>query len=537
MAAQIHRDEMDEYFELWLDIDNDQQRENLLDAGFDSVETIAKRNTDFAHKVCQLVRKNGAGGAAGKNASIATEESLTLLILLQRLNYICERDVDFDQADEETLERVNNWFDQVKQNEPKEGIKPFTEGANKKIWFESIENYFAAKAGPSGVPLSYVIRDDAGLPAEDPGFGVPDFDHEVATRGRHNGHFWENDNKTVWNDIKDAVHGTTAWSTIKRFARTKNGRDAFRALELTFMGNDVRLLLSRRADNVLNMAVYDGKSKNWTWEKHVDRLRNAFQDLEAAGNPHTPRMQVQKLNNSFQFLPLAHVPSLIDNDARYQADFERAQGFIKGQLASLRLKNASINKRTIAGLGTNEEEEGEEEETQQPVQARIKKAKRKLAKLQAKIRKGSKKLDAAKKRSGSGKIKEGQPGAYVSAEEWQKMTPEQKTKAREARLKAGIKPRSSIKSITTKPDEEEKVEVEESEAEPEEEKKRPASKISTIRQVPKSLLKAPSIKRVKTTQREDYYAINGSQAKRVGFSATATVRKFKAKGAGEEEEI
>ena len=51
------------------------------------------------------------------------------------------------------------------------------------------------------------------------------------------------------------------------------------------------------------------------------------------------------------------------------------------------------------------------------------------------------------------------------------------------------------------------------------------------------MLKAPSIKRVKTTQREDYYAINGSQAKRVGFSATATVRKFKAKGAGEEEEI
>ena len=79
MAAQIHRDEMDEYFELWLDIDNDQQRENLLDAGFDSVETIAKRNTDFAHKVCQLVRKNGAGNAAARNVSIATEDSLTQL--------------------------------------------------------------------------------------------------------------------------------------------------------------------------------------------------------------------------------------------------------------------------------------------------------------------------------------------------------------------------------------------------------------------------------------------------------------------------
>ena len=80
---------MEEYLEHWVGIQDDDQINNILEAGFNDTHYIAKQDPSYAHDVCQLVRKNGEGGAPGRNVSVATEKTLTNLILLQRLNYMC----------------------------------------------------------------------------------------------------------------------------------------------------------------------------------------------------------------------------------------------------------------------------------------------------------------------------------------------------------------------------------------------------------------------------------------------------------------
>ena len=57
------------------------------------------------------------------------------------------------------------------------------DACNKRDWFESIRNYLSMKKGAMGVPLSYVIRDKHNVPQEDPGFGSPDFEEELTSKG------------------------------------------------------------------------------------------------------------------------------------------------------------------------------------------------------------------------------------------------------------------------------------------------------------------------------------------------------------------
>ena len=113
------------------------------------------------------------------------------------------------------------------------------------------------------------------------------------------------------------------------------------------------------------------------------------------------------------------------------------------------------------------------------------------------------------------------------------MSDDEKTKAREARLKKGIQ--SRIKSISTL--------KQDSDTEDKETNAPvggdPKSQISTIRQVPflpQSLLKAATIKRVATTQRDEYYAVSRNKLRRVEISPEVTVRTIKGTGADSSKE-
>ena len=257
---------------------------------------------------------------------------------------------------------------------------------------DTVRGHFA-KIGPSGVPLSYVIRDSADIPPHDLGFAFPDLDQDIADRGRHDGIFWPADNKSVWSDLRLICHGTDLWNTIRRFEKSKNGRGAFVAMQLTLEGDDIRQLMARKAETVVNYAVFDGRSKNWTLDKHVDRFREAQQDLEASGNPMTEESMVRKLLNSFQHPQLGHVTTIVDTTPRLKYNFEAAQAFLKGQLAALKLKNSN-NHRSIAQVETLEE--GSVEEKKETLRAKLKAAKSKLKSNEAKLKRASKKNTAIK---------------------------------------------------------------------------------------------------------------------------------------------
>ena len=499
---------MDEYLEHGLEVDNEEMRDRIQTAGFSTLPSLIKRKPDFAHKVCQVVRKSTGGDAEEKDVSVDVEEGMRKLILFARYTYLVQREMEYDLADVDNLDALDAWFDQLKKNEPTEQVAPFTDGANKKAWFESILSYLGVKTGESGVPLLYVVREESDLPTGDPGFGTPSFDEEIQSRGRHNGHFWRGDNKMVWLIVKALTEGTSAWTTIKSYARSNDGRGAFLALLEAYMGVDIKLLLMKRAETTLANAVFDGKSKSWTWTKHTGRLRESFEDMAASGQELTGRMQVTKLLATFQFEPLKHLASTIETSPEYRDNFQRTAAFIQGQINALRLKNGSTN-RTLAGVETLESDDMELDVSRGNTTAKLKQAKRKLKQMKSKLKMVKKKNLAAKfeKTNKATRFNKSNPGAYIPAAEWKKLTPEQQAAARKAREAVGI-PTRKIGALTGgKPDDRDKSDEEDGLVDEQEQPPILLPQKQTIREVPKHLLKAPTYKPVDLTQRSKLYNV------------------------------
>ena len=228
---------MSDYLENTLGVDNVIMRSRLIRSGFKLPDTVATKKITWVKSVCYTIRKQ-SGTAVTKEISMELEENLDWFVKWCIYMYLTQRNLDLDEATLDHIREIGTWYDQL-QDDPDESIvDKFTDGCSKREWIESIRGYFNVKKGVAGLPLAYVIRDLDGLPADDPGFGNPDFDTELAARGRHEGHYWRADNKSVWLFLQSKCHGTSAWNCILRFERQSNGRGAFKALCDQYVGAD-----------------------------------------------------------------------------------------------------------------------------------------------------------------------------------------------------------------------------------------------------------------------------------------------------------
>ena len=410
-------------------------------------------------------------------------------------------------------------------------VKPFHDTINKKKWFESIRGLLAIKLGPSKVPLLYLVRmNQAPVDFE---FGVPGFDEELAACGRHDGVFFRNDNKALWILLKSKTEGTIAWNHIKGY--TNNGRRAYMTLWSTYMGEDALRLMRTNANAVLNKIIYDGKSKHWTFDRHTSKMRECNEDLAMAGSPVAPAQQVEKLCDSFQYQALSHVPTTIHANPEYRNNFENSVAFIRQELTSLRVKNGSTNTRNLAPVITIDDDDDLEmamagggnnlkalSSKLSSNKSQLKKLKRQLKQAKAKYnRKFNLKHKGPKKKNRADKFSKKNPGAFVPAAEWKKMTAEQQAAARAARQADGIATRkvSGVFSTSNNGDDDTSdeevaaklggLDISDEEMEIDEDDRKPAAKptIKTLKGVPSHLLKPPA-RSPQLTQRATLYSLN-----------------------------
>jgi hypothetical protein len=69
---------------------------------------------------------------------------------------------------------------------------------------ENLDYYLTIRRNVHGVPLSYLVRDEAEAPdvANDPGHATPSFDDEMIRRAPHTGAIYAADNKTLWDIVR-----------------------------------------------------------------------------------------------------------------------------------------------------------------------------------------------------------------------------------------------------------------------------------------------------------------------------------------------
>jgi hypothetical protein len=244
------------------------------------LDVLVKKDKAWV-KALRLSIKKSTGNAASRDITLEHEESLVKTMLWAKLRYLTQCPLTYADAIVDSITEVYDWYNAQEEELSIGTVSTFSPTLNRRDWFESIQSYLAAKKGQAGVPLTYVIMTIRVIDptAPDLGFGAPTFDDDLARRGRHDGHFWRLDNNSVWRLLEQKCRGTDAWTTIAAFERTKNGYQAYLALSNLYMGEDVQQILRTKADTILKHSRYDGRSKNYTLDKHINRFKQAFIDL------------------------------------------------------------------------------------------------------------------------------------------------------------------------------------------------------------------------------------------------------------------
>ncbi len=408
--------DMHDWLEL-MGVDDEDTRDLIVDQGFVDLDVLCQREPKFAIGVCKGVRRRDG------DVSQLAEERMSELILWARFAYITNRPLAYEDADVDSMEVVKKWFASIKA-EPKMSVETFNPSVSKRrAWFESVGFYLAELTGSSSkVPLAYVIRLD-GAPA--PARMFPqDVGADVAFNGRHDGHFWSDDNGAVWRLLQSKVHGTDAWSTIMTFEAAQDGRGAYLALIHAYMGAQMAATLQTHAQRLLQTLRYDGTKRNFPFQLYLSKLRRAFADL---GYNLPDELKVKWLWTHVKHCKtFAGCDKLIKRDPGLNQNFEATVGWLTELVADSSAPE-QMEPRNVSSVSskpkTNKHFKGK-------------------AKDNAKGSKYSKKSHPTK-------FDPKNPGQYYPPAVWKKMTPEQRKASAEAKKAAKGGSNNQISELVT----------------------------------------------------------------------------------------
>ena len=333
---------MSAYLEHTLDIASNSLRARLIIQGITTPTFLSAKPDSFVKDLCYIIRRQG--GTSSYGLTHQKEERLLQFVRWCRYTELIQRPLDLANATEDGIQVLSEWMEQLPSTDDAELPDKFSDPSKIRNLLENIHSYLGMVKNKAGVPILYVIKEDPGLPAEDPGFGMPDFDSELKIRGRHNGVYWRSSNQAVWRMMRHICHGTVAWPFVSQYERSMNGRGAFLAFSQHYMGTDIQHGIRTKAADVLQNSKFTGESKNFTFDKFSARLTKAFND----SRPMPDEDKVIKLLNAFQVPELAWAKGTISSSAQYRTNYDASVAFLAEQVRAR--KPSGTNPRHIASL-------------------------------------------------------------------------------------------------------------------------------------------------------------------------------------------
>jgi hypothetical protein len=146
-------------------------------------------------------------------------------------------------------------------------------------------------------PLTYIVSSEVNVPAHasDPSNEYTTVQEEMVARMPHTHTAFREDNIAVWDIIRDSIHDTEAFSWVKRCERRRDGRAAYLALTLHYLGDAKNELLRNAADNTLLTTFYGGEKNRFNWTGYVSVHKECHDDLEATGTAMPEDDKVRRL--------------------------------------------------------------------------------------------------------------------------------------------------------------------------------------------------------------------------------------------------
>lgn len=368
-------------------IDEQATRQALNAQGLQAFDDLENLTDNDVKDICKNVRQpggtipnpvaianpdNAAIPAAipnrGVNMSFLAEKRLRQLRYYIYHMHRIQRTFVPNQA---TLHRLTEVWAELKEKEDEKNddvpeVEKLTRVEQVRKTIEDIDDACNTKLGSSGAPLAYITRDRVELPENvdgenDPGFGRPSYKEELIRRTRHEGPSYAADNSLLWNVLRAALHGGPGWNWIQQFARRQDGRGAYFAMKGHYLGESFQARTKAQADRVMETVFYDGKARNFTFEKYCEKLNAAFEDLAQAGEELTTSRKVRKLLTGITDPVLAHAKTQVLATPHLKNDYTQAMNFIAefaDTSESMRTRTRNISSMSRDGGGRGQQGRG-----------------------------------------------------------------------------------------------------------------------------------------------------------------------------------
>lgn len=165
-------------------------------------------------------------------------------------------------------------------------------------WSLSFKNYLSTMLGSSGVPLNYVIRDIGDKVLK--GFDTEKDDlMKLVTEASLKGASFNQDNRTVFQVLKNCALKTPAWAWIRRLDSSENGRLAFAKLSKHYDGpGEVRKRIATAKKQIAD--IHYKSEGSFSFESYITKLKGAFEVLEECDRPITEAEKVEIMVKGIQ---------------------------------------------------------------------------------------------------------------------------------------------------------------------------------------------------------------------------------------------
>lgn len=262
---------------------------------------------------------------------------------IQRLPVITN-DMTLDRLQEITL-HFKNEKDRDEPEMPGKIVKVEDVRTN----IEDLDSYLHNTFGETFLPLAYLVRDHVELPVVDPGFGMPSYHAEMVERGDHEGPAYQRDNIKLWYVISHMTHGGFAWNWVSAHERTRNGREAYMALKLHYLGDSYQARIRAAADAVLQKMYYDG-ARSFTFESYITTLQKAFTDLESTGEVVAEERKVRVLLRGITASSMAAAVATVTANHHLKASYQIAANYLSETNDTQ--KSAAAAKRNVSAVAS-----------------------------------------------------------------------------------------------------------------------------------------------------------------------------------------
>ena len=278
---------------------------------FDSLQDFDKKSIESLASTCRKeIPAITADLANGIAAEIEIPGANVSSISIRRLIVACSA-AKFYNSVERTMTNANMHYGNVLQDfkveyeayialkdeeAPKAPTVNDKDNDRKVIkWAPIFKDCLTRTFGHKG-PLIYVLRDEATVPDQaldplgtnaagtiDSYFGESgSLQDELVARLPHSGPIYKHDNASVFLLIEKATRNTSIESTVKAFARKKDGRAAFLAIVANHAGETKYRAIHKKRYNLLTNIKWNGRS--YPLETHVSNHRQAVDDIKECSN-------------------------------------------------------------------------------------------------------------------------------------------------------------------------------------------------------------------------------------------------------------